>query len=217
VKIATIVEQDAPGPGEHEPRDEQAEHHQRQLGPNQWREPEHDAAAHARPARDRLRAGGGHQRPTKNPRATATRVPSRAPTWRVPDDGYGGDQEQTHRHDDTVRHSVGPALLDPRRGAADRERADGSCESGDRGDPLHARERSEQRSADDEHEQPQRGWSRLRSAGRIEHRTVPGKDLIDDPEVDERVFVHPPVRPTADEDHDRGEPCRHGPAGALPR
>ena len=61
----------------HEPRDEHAQHHQRQLGPDEGRETEHRATRDARALPDLLGARRQSSAPTRKTRARATRVPSR--------------------------------------------------------------------------------------------------------------------------------------------
>ena len=56
-----------------------------------------------------------------------------------------------------------------------------------------------------EHAQPQRARVRLDPLAGVEDGPVPGEDLVDDPQVDERVLVHPAVAPPADQDRQRGD------------
>ena len=94
--------------------------------------------------------------------------------------------------------------------AREREGGDRRAQACEQRDPFHAREHAEQGASDDEHHDPQ--WARrgLDAFAGVEHRAVPGEDLVDDAQVDERVLVHPAVLPTADRDHERGNVRRRG-------
>ena len=73
-----------------------------------------------------------------------------------------------------------------------------------------------QQSGHGEHRDPQRARRGLDAFAGVEHRAVPGEDLVDDAQVDERVLVHPAVLPTADRDHERGNVRRRGRAESGP-
>ena len=98
----------------------------------------------------------------------------------------------------------------------DREGGDRGTQAREQRDPLHARERAEQGTADDEYDDPDCARRGLHALAGVEDRTVAGEDLVDDAQIDERVLVHPSVLPTADRDHERGNVCRCGYADPSP-
>ncbi len=55
---------------------------------------------------------------------------------------------------------------------------------------------------DDQGEQPQGVRIHLDPLTEVEDQAVPGQQVVDDPEVDEGVLVHPSVRPGPDQDDD---------------
>jgi hypothetical protein len=87
--------------------------------------------------------------------------------------------------------------------AGDHERRDRADEAREHRDELHARKGTEHGAHDDEHQEPERARRRLDALAGVEDGPVPGEDLVDDAQVDERVFVHPAVLPAADRDHER--------------
>jgi hypothetical protein len=59
------------------------------------------------------------------------------------------------------------------------------------GRPLKRQDRTQGDADDHQYAEPERARERFDPFAGVEDRAVPGEDLVDDPEVDERVLVRP--------------------------
>jgi hypothetical protein len=116
---------------------------------------------------------------------------------------HAGDYAEDHQpegHDDPVVTTG----TDPLDGPAGKGYACGGADEAEQHrEPLDADE-GESRVETGQGEHPEGVGVHLHPFADVEHRSVAGQQIADDPEVDECVFLHPPVVPGADEDDDQG-------------
>ncbi len=189
--------------GERHQDDDEDRGRQGQLGADQRAEPGHDGGGGGTPAA----VGDPHQQQEGSPQPQEDHRHLEPGGGELPDAGDAGHHQQAERQDGplvvpgTQADHGGTAGHEPTRGADQSEHHRGPLERGPGRDAVHGGER----------EHPQRVGVDLDPLPHVEDRAVPGQEVVDDPEVDEGVLVHPPVGPGPDE-HD-GQRDQHRPPG----